>query len=88
MDDKHAKLNNLADLFCDADIDESGIEDAIRQILIAVGEDKDRPGLKRTPLRVAQMFGELLAGYRTDPIEMVNDAMFEVAYDEIGRAHV
>ncbi|NLG96401.1 MAG: GTP cyclohydrolase I FolE [Chloroflexi bacterium] len=52
-------------------------------MLAAFGEDPDRQGLQRTPERVARMFDELLAGYRTDPVELVNDALFEVEYDEM-----
>jgi GTP cyclohydrolase IA len=43
-------------------------------MLTAFGEDPDRAGLERTPERVARMFEELLAGYRIDPVAMVNDA--------------
>lgn len=56
---------------------------AMRQILTSVGEDPDREGLQRTPLRIAKMYDELLAGYDVDPIELVNDALFDVNYDEM-----
>jgi GTP cyclohydrolase I len=59
------------------------IETAVRQLLEAFGEDVGRQGLERTPERVARMYDELLAGYRVDPYAMVNDALFEVAYDEM-----
>jgi GTP cyclohydrolase IA len=49
----------------------------------AFGENPDREGLIRTPDRVARMYEELLAGYRVDPIAMINDACFEVTYDEM-----
>ena len=52
-------------------------------ILEAVGENPNREGLLRTPERVARMYGELLSGYREDPVALVNDALFEVAYDEM-----
>ena len=42
-----------------------------------------RKGLERTPERVANMYTELLSGYRVDPIKIVNDALFEVTYDEM-----
>ena len=73
----------ISDLLTDQEMDETGIEVAIRQLLGAFGEDPDRTGLQRTPARVAQMYNELLAGYRTDPVKMVNDALFEVTYDEM-----
>ncbi len=56
---------------------------AIRSILIGVGEDPDREGLCRTPLRVARMYDELLAGYHVDPDTLINDAIFRVDYDEM-----
>jgi GTP cyclohydrolase I len=77
------RLFQIADLFNDHDIDLTSIEDAVRQTLIAIGEDSEREGLRRTPERVAQAYTELLAGYRTDPVALLNDALFEVAYDEM-----
>jgi GTP cyclohydrolase I len=62
------KIYELAALFSGPGIDEKQIESAIRQILAAVGEDTERQGLQRTPERVAQMYGELLEGYRIDPL--------------------
>lgn len=59
------------------------IEDAVRQILEQVGEDPQRDGLLGTPDRVARMYDELLAGYAKDPIALVNDALFDVEYDEM-----
>jgi len=59
------------------------IENCVREMLGAFGEDPGRDGLKRTPERIARMYQELLGGYRTDPIAMVNDAIFEVKYDEM-----
>jgi GTP cyclohydrolase I len=59
------------------------IEAAVREILIHVGENPDRDGLQRTPERVARMYDEILAGYGIDPAAMVNDALFDVSYDEM-----
>lgn len=59
------------------------IECAVRDILTAIGEDVDREGLLRTPNRVARMYEELTAGYHVDPVRLVNDAIFEVEYDEM-----
>jgi GTP cyclohydrolase I len=64
-------------------IDAKEIQAAVTRILQAVGENPDRDGLKRTPERVARMYAELLCGYHTDPNEVVNDAIFEVIYDEM-----
>lgn len=65
------------------EVDEPTIEKAVEQILRAVGEDPQREGLQRTPERVARAYGELLAGYRTDPVALINDALFEVGYDDM-----
>lgn len=59
------------------------IEVAVRKLLEAFGEDVNREGLERTPERVARMYDELLAGYRVDPHAMINEALFEVSYDEM-----
>ena len=64
-------------------LDLTVIETAVAQILAAVGEDPARDGLLRTPQRVARMYTELLAGYTTDPVALVNGAIFEVQYDEM-----
>jgi GTP cyclohydrolase I len=63
--------------------DQKSIQSAIAKVLEAVGENPNREGLKNTPIRVARMFAELLAGYRTDPVTLVNGAVFEVSYDEM-----
>lgn len=58
------------------------IADAVRQILIGVGEDPDREGLQNTPQRVARMYGELLDGYDKDMETVVNGALFDAEYGE------
>lgn len=63
--------------------DTEKIQDATRKLLLAVGEDPEREGLRRTPVRIANMYGELLAGYNTDPDSIVNGALFHVKYDEM-----
>lgn len=72
-----------ADLLNTGGIDTECIRKSVTDMLTAFGEDPQRDGLKRTPDRIARMYEELLAGYRTDPIALVNDAMFEVNYDEM-----
>jgi GTP cyclohydrolase I len=61
----------------------AAIEESVRALLTNVGEDPDREGLQRTPDRVARMYDELLAGYHTDPVKMINDALFTVDYSEM-----
>jgi GTP cyclohydrolase I len=55
----------------------------VREMILELGENPDRDGLQRTPLRVAQAFAELTQGYRADPKEILNDALFDVTYDEM-----
>ena len=64
-------------------IDAPEIQAAVTRILQAIGEDPKREGLQRTPERVARMYAELLSGYHTDPKAVINDAVFEVKYDEM-----
>jgi len=61
----------------------TNIDNAVRDILLAIGEDPDRQGLQKTPNRVARMFDELTAGYTTDPVKLVNGALFDVDYSEM-----
>jgi GTP cyclohydrolase I len=63
-------------------IDSKKIENAIKDILKAVGEDVGREGLKSTPKRVAAMYAELLAGNTQDPKECIK-SVFREKCDEI-----
>lgn len=76
-------LNKIASLFCDTNIDKDEIEKSITEILLSIGEDPNRDGLKATPKRVAKSYEELLSGYRVDPRKLINGALFEVSYDEM-----
>jgi GTP cyclohydrolase I len=58
------------------------IERAVREILVAVGENPDREGVRRTPHRVARMYAELFAGLNKDPGEHLTTAFTET-YDEL-----
>ena len=64
------------------DHNKAAIETAVRAILANVGEDPDRQGLIGTPDRIARMYDEVLAGYKIDPVKLVNGALFDVEYDE------
>ena len=48
-------------------MDKERIEKAIRELLLAIGEDPDREGLVETPSRVARMYEEIFAGMEDDP---------------------
>ncbi len=82
MEDKE-KIVNLAELLSEPNIDQKEIERAIGAVIKATGEDPKREGLRRTPERVAKMFEELLAGYRVDPFEMLNEAVFKIQNDDM-----
>ncbi|HTV59270.1 MAG TPA: GTP cyclohydrolase I FolE [Verrucomicrobiae bacterium] len=55
----------------------------VRQILLELGEDPDREGLRRTPERFEKALRFLTSGYRQDPHHVLNGAMFSVTYDEM-----
>ncbi len=59
------------------------VEEAVRDILLEIGEDPTRDGLRGTPDRVHRMYAELTAGYHVDPDRLVNGAIFEVDYSEM-----
>ncbi|MFC8764647.1 MULTISPECIES: GTP cyclohydrolase I FolE [unclassified Streptomyces] len=64
------------------DFDEKRAENAVRELLIAVGEDPDREGLKETPGRVARAYKELFAGLWQKP-EDVLTTTFDLGHDEM-----
>ncbi len=64
-------------------IDETSAQQAVFQLLQALGENTSRKGLQYTPRRVARMYRELLSGYSVDPQALVNGALFEIRYDEM-----
>jgi GTP cyclohydrolase I len=63
-------------------VDLPRIERAVREILLAVGEDPDREGLVETPARVARMYAEMFSGLKQDPREHVRKFFVE-QYDEV-----
>ena len=82
-DQTDGPLFDAAALLPGTGINQQAIQESIQRMLEAFGEDPEREGLQRTPDRVARMYEELLAGYRVDPVALVNDALFEVEYDEM-----
>lgn len=66
----------------DTEVDLKRIERAVREILLAVGEDADREGLRDTPARVARMYAELFSGLRQDP-RVHLQRFFTEKYDEV-----
>ena len=59
------------------------IEPLVKQMLSALGEDPTREGLQRTPYRVDKALKFLTSGYDTDPVKVVNGAIYSVKYDEM-----
>ncbi|MFD6876138.1 MULTISPECIES: GTP cyclohydrolase I FolE [unclassified Streptomyces] len=64
------------------EFDEKRAEAAVRELLIAVGEDPDREGLLETPARVARAYREILAGLRQSPEEVLTTT-FDLGHDEM-----
>jgi GTP cyclohydrolase I len=65
-----------------APVDHGRIRQAVREILLAVGEDPEREGLRETPERVARMYAEMFSGLRRDPRELLQKK-FTQKYDEM-----
>ncbi|MFO0920897.1 MAG: GTP cyclohydrolase I FolE [Pirellulales bacterium] len=63
-------------------VDHKRIEKAVREILLAVGEDPDREGLLETPARVARMYAEVFSGLHSDP-SLHLKKVFTEKYDEV-----
>jgi GTP cyclohydrolase IA len=63
-------------------IDYDRIERAVREILLAIGDDPDRDGLQRTPARVARLYAEIFAGIGDDPSRHLTTT-FEADHDEM-----
>jgi GTP cyclohydrolase IA len=59
------------------------MEELTRELLVRLGEDPDREGLVRTPERFSKAYQYLTKGYREDPAEVLNGALFSVDYDEM-----
>jgi len=59
------------------------MQDIIRDILVKIGEDPEREGLRRTPARVARSLEFLTSGYQVDVPKIINEAIFTEKYDEM-----
>ncbi|MHB1491023.1 GTP cyclohydrolase 1 [mine drainage metagenome] len=62
--------------------DAARVEAAIRELLLAVGEDPDREGLRDTPARVARAYAETFAGLRQDPADVLS-TVFDIGHQEM-----
>jgi GTP cyclohydrolase I len=81
-DEADATYPHPANELPDAKIDIPRVERAVREILVAIGEDPDREGLLKTPNRVARAYAELIAGLQDDPRRHLQ-TVFTENYDEI-----
>nr|WP_217999183.1 GTP cyclohydrolase I FolE [Nocardiopsis trehalosi] len=63
-------------------VDQPRIEKAVREILLAIGEDPDRDGLRDTPARVARAYEEQFAGLRQEPGDVLT-TVFEAGHEEM-----
>jgi GTP cyclohydrolase IA len=63
-------------------IDMERIRAAVREIIVAIGDDPNREGLRETPRRIADMYEEIFAGLRTDPYQFLG-VTFDEAYSEM-----
>ncbi len=77
------EIEAAAELLSGEGVARPEVQEAVRNLLIAVGEDPEREGLLNTPERVARAYDELLAGYRVDPQALINDAIYTESYDEM-----
>lgn len=75
-------LPNIAPSAANKDVDLNAIEEAVRTILKAVGEDPNRAGLLETPRRVAKMYAEMFSGLKVDPARHLR-VTFPETYDEM-----
>ncbi len=71
-----------ASTLIDPNIDQPRIAAAVREILLAVGEDPDRDGLLETPARVAKAYAEVFAGLHQDPAELLSTT-FDIDHQEL-----
>ena len=62
--------------------DAARVQAAVRELLIGIGEDVDREGLRETPARVARMYEEVFAGLHADPAELLLP-LFDEHHDEL-----
>jgi GTP cyclohydrolase IA len=77
MDDAHSKAESASPALG------ADFELAVRTLITEIGEDPERQGLIGTPARVRRMYGELTDGYRADPDALINNACYDVEYDEM-----
>lgn len=81
MDSEISPISHNPDVVT-TDVDMPRIEKAVREILVAIGEDPDRDGLLNTPARVARAYAELSRGLREDPADVLSTT-FDLGHEEL-----
>ena len=76
------RVRHVTGVAPEAVFDHARIEQAVRMLLEAIGEDPDRPGLRDTPARVARAYDEIFAGLLVDPADVLS-ATFDESHDEM-----
>ena len=83
----HRDQRELAELLKDGPVLDASckreVANSVLHILEAVGEDVSRDGLWKTPERVARVYDEILIGYTLDPVSLLNEALFDVEYNQM-----
>jgi GTP cyclohydrolase IA len=76
-------MSDTTEIVVPATAESGGIADLVRRMIVQLGEDPNREGLRRTPERFEKALRFLTSGYRQDPEKILNGAMFSVGYDEM-----
>ncbi len=76
-------MSHSADILIHAPEKTETIADLVRKMLVMLGEDPNREGLRKTPERYEKALRYLTSGNRQDPEKLLNGAMFSVCYDEM-----
>jgi GTP cyclohydrolase I len=81
--ESEAKMSETSEIVIPEVAGGESIADLVRKMLVQLGEDPDREGLRRTPERFEKALRFLTSGYRQDADKILNGAMFSVCYDEM-----
>jgi GTP cyclohydrolase IA len=77
------KMRETSEIAVPEQTGSESIADLVRRMLVEIGEDPAREGLRRTPERFEKALRYLTSGYRQDPEKLLNGAIFSVCYDEM-----